>query len=83
MPTVLRVGSLIFFFYSNEGQEPPHIHIRKGAKRSDAIAKWWLSPPAKAYSHGFTVAESRTIESTVRTRRKELLDAWRKHFEAP
>ena len=27
MPTVLRICAARFFFYSNEGSEPPHIHI--------------------------------------------------------
>ena len=30
MPTVLRVGRFRFFFYGNEGQEPPHIHVKAG-----------------------------------------------------
>jgi len=27
MPTVLRIGSFKFYFYSHEPSEPPHIHI--------------------------------------------------------
>ncbi|MEX0780276.1 MAG: DUF4160 domain-containing protein [Balneolales bacterium] len=27
MPTVLRIGSYRFHFYSDEGNEPSHIHI--------------------------------------------------------
>jgi len=27
MPTVLRIGSFRFHFYSDEQMEPPHIHI--------------------------------------------------------
>ena len=30
MPTVLLVEGYRFFFFSNEGQEPPHVHVRKG-----------------------------------------------------
>ena len=30
MPTVLRVGASRYFFYSNEGTEPPHIHVEYG-----------------------------------------------------
>lgn len=30
MPTVLRVDGYRFFFYSNEGNEPPHIHVESG-----------------------------------------------------
>jgi len=28
MPTVLRVGRYRFFFFSNENNEPPLIHIK-------------------------------------------------------
>ncbi len=38
MPTVLRIGAYRFFFYSEEGQEPPHVHIVAAEKR----AKFWL-----------------------------------------
>lgn len=29
MPTVLRWKGYRFYFFSNEGSEPPHIHIDK------------------------------------------------------
>ena len=38
MPTILRWGPYRAFFYSNEGGEPPHIHVRSG----DFEAKFWL-----------------------------------------
>lgn len=38
MPTVLRVGRFRFHFYSNEGREPPHIHVRA----SEGECKFWL-----------------------------------------
>lgn len=28
MPTVLRIGRFRFFFFSNEREEPPHIHVK-------------------------------------------------------
>ena len=28
-PTVLRIGPYRFFFFSNEGQEPPHVHVQR------------------------------------------------------
>lgn len=40
MPTVLRLGRFRFFFFSNEGNEPPHIHVRAGEDE----AKFWLEP---------------------------------------
>ena len=29
MPTLLRFEGFRFFSYSNEGQEPPHVHVEK------------------------------------------------------
>ncbi|WP_439481025.1 DUF4160 domain-containing protein [Cyclobacterium plantarum] len=40
MPTVLRIGPYRFFFFSNEGNEPPHIHVESG----EGHAKFWLEP---------------------------------------
>jgi hypothetical protein len=40
MPTILRVGRYRFFFFSNEGREPAHIHVKAGSDE----AKFWLDP---------------------------------------
>jgi hypothetical protein len=40
MPTVLKVQGYRFFFFSQEGNEPPHIHVEHG----DKVAKYWLNP---------------------------------------
>ena len=48
MPTVFVVDGYRFFIFSNEGQEPPHVHVERG----DALGKWWLIPRltlAKSY----------------------------------
>jgi hypothetical protein len=80
MPVVFRVGSLVFYFYSNEGNEPPHIHERKGKGENESVGKWWLADGSSVFAEGFTNAELRTIRSTVLTRRQELIDAWNTHF---
>jgi len=38
VPTLLLVDGFRFYFFSNEGSEPPHVHVSKG----DAIGKLWL-----------------------------------------
>ncbi|HEX8202259.1 MAG TPA: DUF4160 domain-containing protein [Isosphaeraceae bacterium] len=53
MPTVLRVGRFRFFFDSNEGQEPPHVHVRSGGDE----AKFWLDPIDMAANYGFNARE--------------------------
>jgi hypothetical protein len=40
MPEVVRDGPYRFFFFSSEGAEPPHVHVR----RDRCMAKYWLWP---------------------------------------
>jgi hypothetical protein len=61
MPTVLRLHGFRFFFYSNEGKEPPHIHVEKG----DNTAKFWLEPVELANSFGFKAKEINEIRLIV------------------
>jgi hypothetical protein len=68
-----------FFFYSNENDEPPHIHVEKG----EGSAKWWLTPvPTLVYSHGFKTKEERRIKELVQEHQHELLQAWHRYFGA-
>ena len=60
MPTILRVGPYRFFFFSNEGNEPPHIHVES----ESSYAKFWLGPVRYEHSTGFRahhLAEIRRI----------------------
>ena len=76
MPTVRRVGPYRFFFFSNEGLEPPHIHVQ----RDSGLAKLWLAPVALASSTGFSARELRRIERLVSVNRQEFQEAWREFF---
>jgi hypothetical protein len=60
MPTVLRIGAFRFHFYSDEGNEPPHIHVVS----SDGECKFWLEPIVLARNKGVdpkTVRKNRKI----------------------
>lgn len=76
MPTVLRVGRYRFFFYSNESQEPPHIHVKARGEE----AKFWLDPVEIEVNHGFNGRELGTIQDLDEFHRDELLEAWNEHF---
>jgi uncharacterized protein DUF4160 len=77
VPTVLRVGPYRFFFYSNEGAEPPHVHVEAGSQS----AKFWLQPVALAKQHGCSAATIREIERLVVAHRDELEKAWHGYFQ--
>lgn len=76
MPTVLRWGSYRAFFYSNEGDEPAHIHVRAGNKE----AKFWLHDLTVAMNVGFPAHEPGDIIRQLRSNREQLLAAWNDYF---
>ncbi len=76
MPTVLRIGRFRFYFFSNEGQEPPHVHMKAG----DSQAKFWLDPVRLAANYGFHGRDLSEIERLVRQHQAELLEAWNEYF---
>lgn len=77
MPTVLRTSGYRFFFFSLEGNEPPHVHVEK----AERYAKIWLDPVTLARAKGFRTAEVSEILAIVKQRRKFLLEAWHEHFD--
>lgn len=76
MPTILRVGRYRFFFFSNENNEPPHIHIKAESDQ----AKFWLNPIELATSHGFKAQELNEIEKIIGEHLQELIEAWHEYF---
>ena len=58
MPTVLRIGAFRFHFYSDEGNEPPHIHI----ETPEGECKFWLEPIRLARNKGVTPLGLRSLE---------------------
>jgi hypothetical protein len=76
MPTVLRVGSYRFFFYSADAHEPAHVHVERDAN----VAKFWLDPARLARSSGFGRAELRDVSRLVNEHALELLEAWNGYF---
>ena len=61
MPTVLRIGSFRFHFYSDERNEPPHIHVAM----PDGECKFWLEPISLARNKGISPRVVRKIERLV------------------
>lgn len=76
MPTVLRWGPHRAFFYSADGGEPPHVHVRSGNKE----AKFWLHDLSIALNVGYAPHEINDIIRHLRSHREEVLEAWNEHF---
>lgn len=75
MPSRLLDGYR-FFFYSNERNEPPHMHVWKGGSET----KIWLGTLDFAHNYGFAEAELTRIRRITRSHLDDLFDLWDSHF---
>jgi hypothetical protein len=73
MPTVLRIAGFRFFFYSNEGNEPHHIHV----ERDNDVAKFWMELVS---SFGFSAREISQLRKLVLENQLQLLQSWHGYF---
>lgn len=76
MPTVLRIGSLRFFFYAGDRAEPPHVHVEQG----ECVAKFWLKPVRLNRSSGFSTSELTRLEKLVVSHSEQFLESWEEFF---
>ncbi|MEA3431685.1 MAG: DUF4160 domain-containing protein [candidate division WOR-3 bacterium] len=76
MPTILRVKGYRFFFFSNEMNEPTHIHIESAEK----YAKFWLHPIALAKNIGFDSSELTEIRNVIMKNIKLMEERWNEYF---
>lgn len=77
MPKVLFVNGFSFFFYSNENNEPAHIHVSKGS----AEGKIWLQHSLTvAYFYGFSNTEQKEIIEITTSNYKFFKTKWNEYF---
>lgn len=76
MPTVLRTKGFRFFFFSNEGNEPIHIHTESGGK----YAKFWLKPVTLARTVGYSGPELTKLRNIVRKHIELFKEKWDEYF---
>lgn len=78
MPEAHRENGYRFSFYSNENDEPAHIHVRRAGNE----AKYWLFSISLNRNYGFSRRELMEIESIIRREHDKLLRKWDEHKEA-
>ena len=77
MPTVIIINGFRLYFYSNENDEPIHVHIEKG----NGSGKWWVDPDLEEeYAYGFTARERKQISKIVEENRDLIIKKWNEHF---
>ncbi len=80
MPTVLYIFGWRFFFYSNEGDEPIHIHAEKG----DMECKFWLLLEEieikEEYSFNMSPVSKREVKKIIYQHFDIIVEAWNEYF---
>ncbi len=72
MPTILRKEGFRFFFYSNERNEPSHIHVAgKGGE-----LKVWIPSMIIEFSYDLSPAEQRNIIKIIKENLKLFKEKW-------
>jgi len=78
LPTVLNISGYRFYFYSDEGNEPCHIHVRKGSGEG----KIWMLPEIREeYYYGFTESECRKIRKIIKEHNSYIKEKWDEYFK--
>ena len=76
MPNVFRSGPYRFFFFSNEGSEPLHIHVEASGK----YAKFWILPVRYDSSTGFRAHELAEIRRIIEENESLIQQKWNEFF---
>ena len=76
MPIIDRIAGYSVGFYSNDGVEPPHVHVR----RDRARAKFWLSPVRLGRARGFATHELNWMRRIIEARESVYLERWNEQF---
>jgi hypothetical protein len=76
MPKVAGVGPYRLYFYSSDGDEPPHVHV----DRNSFSAKFWLRPVRLAQNHGFSRNELARIQRVVTAHESICAKKWHDYF---
>ncbi len=72
MPEIFRKLGFVFFFYSNESQEPIHVHVRKAG----GFAKFWIDPVELEFAQGMKVRDLKTAEELIHGNLILIQDKW-------
>ena len=78
MPKIYEQNGYRFFFYSAEGDEPCHVHVKKG----EGDGKIWLEPELREeYLVDFKSQEKKQIRKIVQEQRDYFIRQWYEYFE--
>jgi hypothetical protein len=76
LPTILIEDGFRLYFFANESNEPPHVHVQY----QQAVAKFWLNPVALGKNKGMKPADLKKAGELVRKHEKLAKEKWNEFF---
>ena len=81
MPTVVYIFGWRLFFYSNEGNEPIHIH----AEKAEMECKYWILEEEveinEAYAYNLGQSDRKEIKKIIYQHFDLIIESWNQHFK--
>jgi hypothetical protein len=82
MPTILVIAGWRIFFYSNEGQEPIHVH----AEKAEMEIKLWIDTEnfeiTEAFAFNVTPQAKREIKKIIYEHFDYIISEWNRYFKS-
>ena len=80
MPTILLVAGWRFFFYSNEGNEPVHIHAEKADKECKFLLKAEEFEIVEVVSYNLSPSDKREVRKIIYEHFDYIVSEWQRFF---
>lgn len=80
MPTILLLRGWRIFFYANEGDEPLHVHARKGEAECKYLLDMSLYAIEEAWSYNLTPRLRREVRKIIFDHFDLIVEEWTRFF---
>ena len=82
MPQVCRLLGYLIFFWSNENNEPIHVHVCKGKPSADATKIWMEDVPRLEHNKSQIPAKDlNRIMQWLAANKNFVVNKWNQHFK--
>ena len=85
MPQLFRIGQYIFFFWSNENDEPIHVHMAIGSPSPNATKLWLTKSGGCVLAHNKSRISQKHLSEAmdvIQINHFMICNEWQKHFGA-
>jgi hypothetical protein len=83
LPSLFEIGSYKVFFWSNENNEPIHVHIGKGKPTSKATKIWMTAAGGCIIAHNYGKIPQKELNELLEIISAQyffICAAWKEHF---